>query len=1194
MIVSFDAETWLIASGRQLPPAVCISWCELTESAAGLAVGRSGVVTAREGCDYLLRWLDGGATIVGANTAFDALVSVVTVASQGGDWKRLLKAWVEAYEQGRVRDVFVRQKLLDIAAFGDRYEERSDGSWITHGYNLQQLSKRLTGRVLSKPENEDDHDHWRLRFSELEGVPIAEYPKAAYDYALEDSIATAENYIVQERERTQNARIRRNFPGRDPFVDEIRQTMACLPLKAMSAYGLRTDGPSVERFAAEVQEKIVEVRADLVDAGLVRPPEFHKMTDAVVAYIRAKNLIGFFEEPATETTPYEIKLHKARYLEAWRASQDVNMWRLANYREISKDPKAYAAHLQGMVDDGLVEILHTRDTKAAAKMCVLAYAAMGETAPRTDTYSKKKHGPLRNEAGEILLNLECVSLDSDACSGSGNPILEQYSAYTSLAKTVANDIPMLRAGVTMPVHTRFDELKKTGRTGSSKPNVQNLRRLPGIRECFIPRPGHVFIDSDFEMLELHTLAQVCQWNLGFSTLGEALNGGKDPHLMIAAAILNFAYDYAKAHKKDPEVDNARTAGKGCFHPDTEVLTASGWIKVGALRDDSLVCSARFDGERTVLEYAPPIALTERDWDGDLVHVKNEGIDLRVTPDHRMVGWEAHGKKNELSLVTCVPEEVPELRYWPNAGMLEGVGVVVDERLLRLAVAAQADGHIEENGRLRFGFLKQRKVQRLLALLGQDDYARTNVGRLRVDTIRLSLELSRQVTDLLDQKRFPFWWTKLTATLREFVLDEAQFWDGCGARTQRTDSARAGYSYYSTDRQNAEVLQTIATITNRKTRLNVKDRAAEGRATMYELSIKTKHRSRGGHVSTKRIPYVGKVFCLKTHNDSVVVRDGGVPVITRQCNFGAAGGLSAKTFVVYAWTNYRIRLTLARSQELLKIYHDTWKEIPSYFRWVRGHEDPYSVKMVKDPETGVERKNSRYNIVQPWSQRLRASCAYCEACNTPFQGLGSDVAKLALWLVWKASIGLSELGEADPLYGCHPVNFVHDSITTEVEEHRAHAAAIRQKELMEVAGRIALPDVPVRADVLTCRQLSKKASQRRALCHTCGARGDCPCKTWNDRPLEPWDLGVACRETLAAFLSTPNTEQITTVAVMQKGKDAWKALNVGEQADVIARVAELALDDRAFAYLKLDQWPSDVARDAVGEAFGADGVGKAAA
>src|SRR5690606_37318435 len=102
----------------------------------------------------------------------------------------------------------------------------------------------------------------------------------------------------------------------------------------------------------------------------------------------------------------------------------------------------------------------------------------------------------------------------------------------------------------------------------------------------------------------------------------------------------------------------------------------------------------------------------------------------------------------------------------------------------------------------------------------------------------------------------------------------------------------------------------------------------------------------------------------------------------------------------------------------------------------------------------------FNVIQPWSGRLRAGATYCAASNSPFQGLGADVAKLAGWFIFKACLGLSELGEADPLYGCRPVLFVHDSFMTEVPEERAHEAAIRQKELMDHAGRIVLRDVPV--------------------------------------------------------------------------------------------------------------------------------------
>ena len=98
---------------------------------------------------------------------------------------------------------------------------------------------------------------------------------------------------------------------------------------------------------------------------------------------------------------------------------------------------------------------------------------------------------------------------------------------------------------------------------NSKPNVQNPRRLPGIRETFVPRAGKVFAQGDFSGLELHTLAQTCVTLFGQSHLAEVLNAGLDPHTAFAADILGIAYEEAVRRKKagDETVDNARQTAK---------------------------------------------------------------------------------------------------------------------------------------------------------------------------------------------------------------------------------------------------------------------------------------------------------------------------------------------------------------------------------------------------------------------------------------------------------------------------------------------------------------------------------------------------------------------------------------------------------------------------------------------------------
>jgi len=163
--------------------------------------------------------------------------------------------------------------------------------------------------------------------------------------------------------------------------------------------------------------------------------------------------------------------------------------------------------------------------------------------------------------------LEYVALDKDACQTTQDDLLEAYAEMTHLAKILSTDLPRLADGVLMPIHSHFEPILETGRTSSSNPNVQNQARGKkdriGARECFVPRPGMVLIDSDYSQLELYTLAQACIWMLGWSTLADALNSGVDAHTKVGAAIAGISYEQATALKKakDPDFDNIRNCAK---------------------------------------------------------------------------------------------------------------------------------------------------------------------------------------------------------------------------------------------------------------------------------------------------------------------------------------------------------------------------------------------------------------------------------------------------------------------------------------------------------------------------------------------------------------------------------------------------------------------------------------------------------
>lgn len=201
-----------------------------------------------------------------------------------------------------------------------------------------------------------------------------------------------------------------------------------------------------------------------------------------------------------------------------------------------------------LVTAGLVRTNGTRNVKATRARVIAAYAAQGKDYPRPR--AKRGAAPSVNPA-----------TDADACANADDYILEEYANYSQMSKVLSSDVPMLAAGAEYPIHTHFD-LVESGRTSSASPNIQNPRRLPGVRECFVPRPGNAFIEVDMSALELRTVAQVCRRMFGQSALAEVLNAGRDPHTALAAQMLGKSYEWTSENKDDPEVSNMRVAAKG--------------------------------------------------------------------------------------------------------------------------------------------------------------------------------------------------------------------------------------------------------------------------------------------------------------------------------------------------------------------------------------------------------------------------------------------------------------------------------------------------------------------------------------------------------------------------------------------------------------------------------------------------------
>ena len=411
--LAFDTETHLISRWEPLPRLVCATFAAGADPGDVLLLTRGDLLR-----EFFVEALEDKETcFVGANIAYDFGVL-------GAAYPELLPLIFTAYKKGRVTDVMLRQQLFDIA-YGRVFAGDKLKIYSLASLSELILDEKMTGKAGSVRKG----DPWRLRYSELDGITVDDWPEAAISYAKQDALTTWRIWNEQEQ-------------GVSEFLrDDAFQTYAAFCLNLISATGMRTDAKAVDACRADFERQ----KSDLLPA-----------------------------------------------LEA-----------------------------QGLIVNGV------KKQKPAQERIRAACEKRGIEPPLT-------------ASGKI-------STDKTACLIARDPVMLDRTKYITAEKMLSTYVPVLEAGISGPISTRFD-MAATGRTTSrapSKPliggNLQNAPRKGGIRETFRPRLGKVFLAADFSGAELHTLAQVCLLRLGHTKLGEALNRGDDPHARLGATLIDIDY-----------------------------------------------------------------------------------------------------------------------------------------------------------------------------------------------------------------------------------------------------------------------------------------------------------------------------------------------------------------------------------------------------------------------------------------------------------------------------------------------------------------------------------------------------------------------------------------------------------------------------------------------------------------------------
>lgn len=122
-----------------------------------------------------------------------------------------------------------------------------------------------------------------------------------------------------------------------------------------------------------------------------------------------------------------------------------------------------------------------------------------------------------------------------------SPIIDlimEVRELTKLKNTYVDTLPSY-ADKNSRIHTTYIQTgTATGRLSSTNPNLQNIpirSDLGGrIRECFVAKPGHVFVSADYSQIELRLLACLS----GDEGLIKAFHSNEDIHTYTAKRIFN--------------------------------------------------------------------------------------------------------------------------------------------------------------------------------------------------------------------------------------------------------------------------------------------------------------------------------------------------------------------------------------------------------------------------------------------------------------------------------------------------------------------------------------------------------------------------------------------------------------------------------------------------------------------------------
>lgn len=464
----FDCETFPITPTNPTPRLVCFQYAFGDEP--------PGITTRRTD---ILEVFSSPETVFIAHNGFY-------------DWSILLNEnlvtheWIwEAIQTGNIEDTLVLACLHAIEF--DWMKSNPNDEWRPATFTLASLARTLPATPILLDKSEDSY---RLRYGELAGTPVDEWPPEAVHYAKMDVVALRDVYKALRSEGWSSP-------------DEANQTRAFWCLRLMEIWGAITSPVAVRRLRELIDPAREAAHEHLIRAGLMR--EGGRTLDS--ERLERAILAGYPSAPRTPTG------------------------RVSTARAITDRARIPPARDPVWLSPPGAP---SKNMRAIQERVAAWYTARELPIPETEK------GAISTERAV----LEVVGADDGDMA-----VLAAIGAVEKVASTY---LPFLERPELHPRWNGLVETGRVSVSNPNLNNLPRKLTVAGkdyslVRECIVARPGYAFIDADYSQAELCALSQVTYEMFGRSTMRDVIISGRDIHTWVASILAGVSYEEQAAH-----------------------------------------------------------------------------------------------------------------------------------------------------------------------------------------------------------------------------------------------------------------------------------------------------------------------------------------------------------------------------------------------------------------------------------------------------------------------------------------------------------------------------------------------------------------------------------------------------------------------------------------------------------------------